>query len=104
MSFCLYVAARVFVQYLKSRPKDQQVRSSLQFLLQAMQALRRRNPLTESFLVQLDVDLEGTGLENVRSFSKGGKSDYSVAAAVSHFAFCPPLLLQENLSHCLIRK
>jgi hypothetical protein len=36
--------------------------SSLQFLLQAMQALRRKNPLTESFLVQLDLDLESAGI------------------------------------------
>jgi hypothetical protein len=28
-----------------------------------MQALRTKNPLTESFLVQLDVDLEGSGLD-----------------------------------------
>ncbi|KAJ4361255.1 hypothetical protein N0V95_002024 [Ascochyta clinopodiicola] len=63
LAFCVYVAARVFVQYLKTRPKDQQMNSSLQFLLQAMQALRRKNPLTESFLVQLDLDLEGAGIE-----------------------------------------
>jgi hypothetical protein len=62
ISFCVYVAARVFVQYLKTRPKDQQMSSSLQFLLQAMQALRRKNPLTESFLVQLDLDLESAGI------------------------------------------
>jgi hypothetical protein len=62
ISFCVYVAARVFVQYLKTRPKDQQMNSSLQFLLQAMQALRRKNPLTESFLVQLDLDLESAGI------------------------------------------
>lgn len=64
ISFCLYVAARVFVQYLKSRPKDTQIKASLQFLLSAMHAIKRKNPLTESFLVQLDVDLEGAGLEN----------------------------------------
>lgn len=64
ISFCLYVAARVFVQYLKSRPKDSQIRTSLQFLLSAMHAIKRKNPLTESFLVQLDVDLEGAGLED----------------------------------------
>ncbi|OLN92888.1 putative transcriptional regulatory protein C530.05-like protein 13 [Colletotrichum chlorophyti] len=58
ISFCLYVAARVFVQYLKSRPEDSQTADSLRFLLSAMNALKRRNPLTESFLVQLDVDLE----------------------------------------------
>nr|POE47795.1 tropolone cluster transcription factor tropk [Quercus suber] len=64
ISFCLYVAARVFVQYLKSRPNDSPVRSSLQFLLSAMHAIKRKNPLTESFIVQLDVDLESAGLEN----------------------------------------
>jgi hypothetical protein len=37
--------------------------SSLKFLLDAMQALKRKNPLTESFLVQLDVDLEGAGID-----------------------------------------
>lgn len=58
ISFCLYVAARVFVQYLKSRPDDAQTADSLRFLLSAMNALKRRNPLTESFLVQLDVDFE----------------------------------------------
>jgi hypothetical protein len=62
ISFCVYVAARVFVQYLKTRPKDQQMHASLQFLLTAMQALRRKNPLTESFLVQLDLDLESAGV------------------------------------------
>ncbi|KAF3481469.1 C6 transcription factor [Arthroderma uncinatum] len=70
--FCLYVAARVFVQYLKSRPQDQAIRSSLQFLLSAMNALKRNIPLAESFLVQLDVDLEGSGLvteEGVSRFS-----------------------------------
>jgi len=63
LAFCLYVAARVFVQYLKFRPKDQQMIASLHFLLDAMHALKRRNPLTESFLVQLDVDLEGAGID-----------------------------------------
>lgn len=61
ISFCLYVSARVFVQYLKSRPDDSQATDSLRFLLSAMNALKRRNPLTESFLVQLDVDLESLG-------------------------------------------
>ncbi|KAI0880369.1 uncharacterized protein GGS22DRAFT_175095 [Annulohypoxylon maeteangense] len=61
ISFCLYVAARVFVQYLKSRPDDSQTADSLRFLLAAMNALKRKNPLTESFLVQLDVDLEALG-------------------------------------------
>ncbi|KAJ9653433.1 hypothetical protein H2198_007381 [Neophaeococcomyces mojaviensis] len=62
IAFCLYVAARVFVQYLKSKREDSAVRASLTFLLSAMTVLRHKNPLTESFLVQLDVDLEGSGL------------------------------------------
>lgn len=62
ISFCLYVSARVFVQYLKSRPDDSQKVDALQFLLSAMSALKRRNPLTESFIVQLDVDLEALAL------------------------------------------
>lgn len=66
LAFCLYVAARVFVQYLKARKDDAAVKSSLQFLLSAMHVLTAKNPLTESFLVQLDVDLEGSGL-NVSS-------------------------------------
>ncbi|KAF2496155.1 hypothetical protein BU16DRAFT_460222 [Lophium mytilinum] len=67
ISFCVYVAARVFVQYLKTRPNDSQMTSSLQFLLQAMQALRRKNPLTESFLVQLDLDLESAGVSGLQT-------------------------------------
>lgn len=50
------------MQYLKSRPDDSQTVDSLRFLLAAMGALKRRNPLTESFLVQLDVDLEALGM------------------------------------------
>lgn len=50
------------MQYLKSRPDDSQSADSLRFLLAAMNALKRRNPLTESFLVQLDVDLEALGM------------------------------------------
>ncbi len=64
ISFCLYVSARVFVQFLKSRPDDSQTADSLRFLLSAMNAMKRKNPLTESFLVQLDVDLEGLGMRN----------------------------------------
>lgn len=71
ISFCVYVAARVFVQYLKTRPNDRQMKSSLQFLLQAMQALRRKNPLTESFLVQIDLDLEAAGVPGLEQRRPG---------------------------------
>lgn len=63
VAFCVYVAARVFVQFLKRTPDDQEIRASLEFLLSAMQALKRRNPLSESFLIQLGLDIEGTGLD-----------------------------------------
>lgn len=63
MAFCLYVAARVFVQYLQKMPDDQEVRQSLEFLLAAMRVIQRKNPLAESFLVQLNVDIEGSGLD-----------------------------------------
>ena len=58
MPFCLYMAARVFIEYLKWRPKDEQIKSSLQFLLAAMNALQKWNPLTLSFLAQLKVDVD----------------------------------------------
>jgi hypothetical protein len=81
ISFCLYVAARVFVQYLKSRPNDSQTGDSLRFLLSAMNALKRKNPLTESFLVQLDVDLEGLGMRNPKYKSVFAYSEDNVSAA-----------------------
>ncbi|KAI9644866.1 hypothetical protein NHQ30_006893 [Ciborinia camelliae] len=68
ISFCLYVAARVFIKYLASIPKDSQLTDSLTFLLYAMNALKKKNPLTESFLVQLDVDLEIMGMSNNKRF------------------------------------
>jgi hypothetical protein len=76
ISFCVYVAARVFVQYLKTRPNDQQMGASLQFLLQAMQALRRKNPLTESFLVQLQLDLESAGIQGLPQKSYPSPKSY----------------------------
>jgi hypothetical protein len=80
LAFCLYVAARVFVQYLKFRPKDEQMIASLQFLLAAMNALKKKNPLTESFLVQLDVDLEGMGIDVGQR-----PPDYSKLGAMVHY-------------------
>lgn len=79
ISFCLYVAARVFVQYLKSRPDDSQTADSLRFLLSAMNALKKKNPLTESFLVQLDVDLEGLGMRNPKYKSAFAFDDDNVS-------------------------
>jgi hypothetical protein len=64
LAFCLYVAARVLTHAYKKRPDDQNIKSNLHFLLIAMQAHRKKNQLTESFLIQLTVELEAAGLEN----------------------------------------
>lgn len=56
---------------MKSRPSDENVKSSLYFMLAAMHAMKKKNPLAESFLVQLDVDLESAGLDDMRHLSSG---------------------------------
>ena len=65
VAFCLFVASRIFMQYLKKMPDDQEIRASLEFLLSAMHALKRRNPLSESFLVQLGLEIKGTDLDDL---------------------------------------
>jgi len=90
IAFCLYVAARVFVQYLKSRPEDQSVRAALDFLLGALRALKRINPLAESFLVQLDVDLgtaEETNLSSRFSSSAGQSAVRTAVRALRSFRY-----------------
>lgn len=87
ISFCLYVSARVFVQYLKSRPEDSQSADSLSFLLLAMSALKRQNPLTESFLVQLEVDLETLAAQIPMLRGKFPRSGESVCP-IPHPSIC----------------
>ncbi|KAG5993417.1 hypothetical protein E4U52_001979 [Claviceps spartinae] len=86
MSFCLYVAARVFVQYLKSRPDDTQTANMLRFLLSAMDVLKQRNPLTESFLVQLDIDAEAlsTKVSKLRSGFSQNMDSSTFGSKVEH--------------------
>ncbi|PNS19846.1 hypothetical protein CAC42_7813 [Sphaceloma murrayae] len=93
-TFCLYVAARVFVQYLKSRPSDSNVKASLHFLLTAMQAMRRKNMLTESLLVQLDIDLQAAGLEESRSL-RNRLAKATEAIKVSRYN-CQDISLETN--------
>ena len=61
--FCLYVSARVLVQYLKDNNQDEETKNSLEFLLTAMAALRKKVPLAESFMIQLQLDIESNGLD-----------------------------------------
>ncbi|KAF2145361.1 uncharacterized protein K452DRAFT_264324 [Aplosporella prunicola CBS 121167] len=89
LSFCIYVAARVFVQYLKTRPDDQQMQSHLRFLLQAMRALKRRTPLSGSFLVQLDLELEGAGV--LASFGGNKPSGPTSIPANTDAVNCSPI-------------
>ena len=63
LPFCIFLAARVFIQHVKLHPNDHDTASSIRFLLCAMTVMQAVNPLAACFLVQLDVDLEGTGLE-----------------------------------------
>ena len=63
LPFCLYVAARVFVQFLRKVSEDSEIKASLDFLLTAMEWLKRHNPLSESFLIQLKLDIRGSGLD-----------------------------------------
>ncbi|CAG7927163.1 unnamed protein product [Penicillium olsonii] len=91
MSFCLYIAARVFVQYLKSRPEDSSVQSSLQFLVSALNAMKGKNPLTESFLVQLDVDLDGTGIRALDDRSVSKNAAHSMLSYCNDKLECPPI-------------
>jgi hypothetical protein len=92
LAFCLYVAARVFIQYLKFRPKDEQMISSLQFLLAAMHALKRKNPLTESFLVQLDVDLEGMNIDVGPRVNEATRAARMCEVTINDNLDCSPLL------------
>lgn len=105
MAFCLYVAARVFVQYLKTTPDDQEVRQSLEFLLAAMRAIQRKNPLTESFLVQLNVDIEGSGLDVVlhnpdysSQYMDGRDASHLPADSGTNKNRCSPIILLSETS------
>ena len=65
LPFCLYVSARVFVQYLRKVNQDSTVQQSLEFLFRVMTTIKRHNPLAESFLIQLALDIEGSGLDTL---------------------------------------
>ncbi|KAB8206033.1 fungal-specific transcription factor domain-containing protein [Aspergillus parasiticus] len=66
VSFCLYVAARVYIQHLKLHPEDTEAHSAFQFFRSVIHTLKTTNPLAESFLFQLDVDSEGGSFQGLR--------------------------------------
>ena len=77
LAFCLYVAARVIIHSYKRRTSDESIKNNLDFLLNAMQAHRKKNQLTESFLVQLTFELEAAGLDNPLAKRNAGLADLS---------------------------
>ena len=77
LAFCLYVAARVIIHSYRKRTNDESIKNKLDFLLNAMQAHRKKNQLTESFLVQLTFELEAAGLDNPLSKRNAGMTDLS---------------------------
>ena len=90
ISFCLYVAARIFIHAYRQSPEDRSILTSLEFLLNAMQAIKKKHPLTESFLVQIMVDLEGTGVSSAYKPSGGLASEATLRKIyVSNDQSCP---------------
>ncbi|KAK9242165.1 fungal-specific transcription factor domain-containing protein [Lipomyces tetrasporus] len=59
MSFCIYIAARCFVQALRTSPDglDPATRTRLDFLLTALDNMKDDVPIAQSFLLQLEVDM-----------------------------------------------
>ncbi len=92
--FCLYIAARVLIQYVAMQPHDDDAKSSVKFLLSAIAVMKPTNPLADSFLVQLDVELEGIGFEapakKTRSYA--GKQQ----CMVSHPCYQPRISVLRN--------
>ena len=75
MPFSVFVAGSVFVQYLKARPDDTAVQSSLEFIVSALKALTVKNPLSKSFHDQLSIELEGIGLQRAGNPPRTDSSD-----------------------------
>lgn len=94
--FCLYVAARVLVQYVKTAPQDGEAKTSLEFLLTAMAALRKKVPLAESFMIQLQLDIEGNGLDILLHNPDFSSIVKEKAVGASHVVFLPKLTLFQS--------
>ncbi|KAL8946844.1 MAG: hypothetical protein Q9222_006809 [Ikaeria aurantiellina] len=106
LAFCLYVAARVFVHLLKKTPTETAIRSSLEFLLAAMQHFKKTNPLSESFLIQLGLDLQGTDLDFLlqnpthSSTSMSSMAKYKLASKYGSEVSCSPVAnVQDKNKH-----
>ncbi|KAL8755642.1 MAG: hypothetical protein Q9184_004735 [Pyrenodesmia sp. 2 TL-2023] len=95
ISFCLYVAARVFIHVLKKTPGEAEVRSSLEFLLAVMQSFKTTNPLSESFLIQVGLDLQGGGIGDMLQTGTPSASTLARLELVTKYesnVHCSPLI------------
>ena len=97
VAFCLFVAARVFVHAYKRDDSDTDTRQCLHFLLNAMEAHRKRNDITESFLMQLLVDLDELGFDSpvLRRHNQlmSHRDSFEVYREGSR---CPPVMLKHS--------
>lgn len=64
VAFCLYIAARVLIHTYVKRRDAVDVREKFEFLLGAMQTHMEKTPITASFLMQLQLELEAAGIED----------------------------------------
>jgi hypothetical protein len=64
MGFCLYVAAGVFIQDLRSEQKSLQSMTNLEFLVSAMKALGKTHSITQHFTAQVEIDIENSGIKS----------------------------------------
>ncbi|KAK9321002.1 fungal-specific transcription factor domain-containing protein [Lipomyces orientalis] len=79
-SFCVYIAARCFVQALRTSTNaiDPDKRARLDFLLTALDNMKLDIPIAQSFLLQLEVDL-ATFLDEESGVQQSGSGPSPVA-------------------------
>ena len=62
---CLYAAARVLVESIKSLRGDARSLDSLNSILGAMDTWKRENPLVELYIKRISQDLEGNEMSDL---------------------------------------
>ena len=90
VSFCLYLSARVFVQFLSEpdRPDKRKLLQSLSFLTGFMKSLKQKSPYTISLLLQLEADVAALGGLNPTGHivvSMDRVTEASLASTFHHF-------------------
>lgn len=73
MVSCLYIAARVFIEYTKSDESRIISVSNLEFIVNVMLALGKRHSIVRHFAAQLEFDIEAAGIEKSMNFPQQSK-------------------------------